>query len=328
MSKLFKELNYDTDRVVQPGDPLTSPDGKTVVSANNNGTATLNTTVQGYDTSVNGITDITAAQQAEIDQLAVTAYTGSFVTLRRDPNNDPGPTGGARYWVNFSQDGTDISSNNDMASAELYSDGTIRVYDGMPDLLSIFNASSENPAVIGHAPTSQTTVTKTIATEDQLPDMTPVAAKSAVNTAISTINTDFTTVKNAINGNNDIIYMTKNTLTSGWSIYDGDGGTANRIRLYHYGKIGFVFGTVKCTSALTANTSYTVGTVNIPSGFGLMAAHCTGADPALFWCLNSAGGLSLRTLVARNANVNLGIRIMVYLSSFSPTTTVSTVGDI
>jgi len=41
MSKLFKELNYDTDRVMQPGDPITSPDGKTKVVANNDGTATL-----------------------------------------------------------------------------------------------------------------------------------------------------------------------------------------------------------------------------------------------------------------------------------------------
>ena len=184
MSKLFKQLIYDTDWISQPGDPLTSPDGETGVSANNNGTATLNTTVHGYDTTVNGITDITAAQQAEIDQLAVTAYTGSFVTLRRTPEDDPGPTGGARYWVNFSQDGTGLVSDNDMASAELYPDGTIRVYDGMPDLLSIFNASSGNPAVIGHAPTSQTTVTQTIATQDY------------VDTQIGNINS----VLDAING--------------------------------------------------------------------------------------------------------------------------------
>ena len=41
MSKLFKELNYDTDRVMQPGDSLTSPDGNVSVSANIDGTATL-----------------------------------------------------------------------------------------------------------------------------------------------------------------------------------------------------------------------------------------------------------------------------------------------
>ena len=43
MSKLYKELNYDTDRVMQPGDPITSPDGQVSVSANNDGTATLRT---------------------------------------------------------------------------------------------------------------------------------------------------------------------------------------------------------------------------------------------------------------------------------------------
>jgi hypothetical protein len=170
MSKLFKQLIYDHDWISQPGDPLTSPDGETGVSANNNGTATLNTTVNGYDTTVNGITDITAAQQAEIDQLSMVPYTGSFVTLRRTPEYDPGPTGGVRYNVNFSHDGTDMVSANDMASAELYPDGTIRMYAGISDLLSIFNASSENPVTIGHAPTSQTTVTQTLATEDYVDD--------------------------------------------------------------------------------------------------------------------------------------------------------------
>lgn len=170
MSKLFKQLIYDTDWISQPGDPLTSPDGETGVSANNNGTATLNTTVQGYDTTVNGITDITAAQQAEIDQLSMVPYTGSFVTLRRTPEYDPGPTGGVRYGVNFSQDGTSIASANDMASAELYSDGTIRMYDGMPDLMRIFPPDGSNPPIIGHAPTSQTTVTQTLATEDYVDD--------------------------------------------------------------------------------------------------------------------------------------------------------------
>ena len=43
MSKLYKELKYDTDRVMQPGDPLTSLDGNTQVNANDDGTATLTT---------------------------------------------------------------------------------------------------------------------------------------------------------------------------------------------------------------------------------------------------------------------------------------------
>jgi hypothetical protein len=41
MSKLFKELNYDTDRVMQPGDPITSPDGHTTVLADNSGKAKI-----------------------------------------------------------------------------------------------------------------------------------------------------------------------------------------------------------------------------------------------------------------------------------------------
>jgi hypothetical protein len=57
-----------------------------------------------------------------------------------------------------------------MASAELYSDGTIRMYDGIPDLMSIFPPDGDDPPIIGHAPTSQTTVTQTLATEDYVDD--------------------------------------------------------------------------------------------------------------------------------------------------------------
>lgn len=38
MSKLFKQLIYDTDWISQPGDPLTSPNGQVSVNANNDGT--------------------------------------------------------------------------------------------------------------------------------------------------------------------------------------------------------------------------------------------------------------------------------------------------
>ena len=41
MSKLYKNLEYETDLVSQPGDPITSPDGTTSVSANNDGTITV-----------------------------------------------------------------------------------------------------------------------------------------------------------------------------------------------------------------------------------------------------------------------------------------------
>lgn len=41
MSKLFKELNYDTDRVMQPGDPITSPDGKNEVVLSDDGVAAV-----------------------------------------------------------------------------------------------------------------------------------------------------------------------------------------------------------------------------------------------------------------------------------------------
>ena len=46
MSKLYKNLQYDTDYVMQPGDPLTSPDGNNRVQVNDNGTASIITGTQ------------------------------------------------------------------------------------------------------------------------------------------------------------------------------------------------------------------------------------------------------------------------------------------
>lgn len=150
-----------------------------------------------------------------------------------------------------------------------------------------------------------------------------------VNTAIGTINTNFTNLKNAINGNNDIAYLTKNTLNSGWSIYDGDNGTANRLRLYHYGKFGYIFGTVKSTSVLNANTTYTIGTLNLPSGYAFMAASMGSGSTDIVWGITAGGSLSVRSFVQRSANTNLGIRIPgLFLSTLPAVVTVNTVGTL
>ena len=61
MSKLFKELNYDTDRVMQPGDPLTSPNGQVSVSANNDGTASISFS--------NGVKTIATTDEANLIKL-------------------------------------------------------------------------------------------------------------------------------------------------------------------------------------------------------------------------------------------------------------------
>lgn len=54
MAKLYKELQYDTDKVMQPGDALESPDGKTLVRSNNDGTATITSGSPLLDTATLG----------------------------------------------------------------------------------------------------------------------------------------------------------------------------------------------------------------------------------------------------------------------------------
>lgn len=149
---------------------------------------TETTTTVVFDTTSNGVLDITSEQQAQIDQMQVAQYTGSFITLRRAPTIDPGPNGGAMYGFNFSQDGTSIETGNDMGTCELYPDGTIRLYAGLPDLLSIFNAGSDNPCIVGYAPSSQQTTVDT--TTDVL------ATQSYVDQQIGSIGV----VLDAING--------------------------------------------------------------------------------------------------------------------------------
>ena len=62
MSKLYKNLQYDTDYVMQPGDPLTSPNGDVEVHSNDDGTASVSSpAVESYDVTftipdVSGVT--------------------------------------------------------------------------------------------------------------------------------------------------------------------------------------------------------------------------------------------------------------------------------
>ena len=75
MSKIFKQLIYDTDWISQPGDPLTSPNGQVSVKANNDGTATLQTTspaktVLAYMEGTAGVTyRVTFQSQHSVEEL-------------------------------------------------------------------------------------------------------------------------------------------------------------------------------------------------------------------------------------------------------------------
>jgi hypothetical protein len=77
MSKLFKELNYDTDRVMQPGDPITSPDGNIKVKANNDGTASI----EGTDESIVESCEATLV----IPEYPSYSFRARFTNI--DPNN-------------------------------------------------------------------------------------------------------------------------------------------------------------------------------------------------------------------------------------------------
>lgn len=94
MSKLYRDLNYDTDWVSQPGDPITSPDGKTAVKANNNGTATLS------KTSYVGEVRVASGSISGQDYSSGTTHTLSAGQVFKGPFYLAGQSGrNGYYWV-------------------------------------------------------------------------------------------------------------------------------------------------------------------------------------------------------------------------------------
>ena len=125
MSKLFKELNYDTDRVMQPGDPITSPNGNTSVSANNNGTATLSSPyVKEVVTSASGSSEDSGGLVISYHMSFTSENTIAELTSGIEPTTisgtltitPPSPAPSTTYtatWTKIAEEGAPVYTNSD-----------------------------------------------------------------------------------------------------------------------------------------------------------------------------------------------------------------------
>ena len=113
MSKLYKDLRYDTDYVMQPGDPVTSPNGSTQIRADDSGKGFIET----YGEEVEHFYDITvsipqvsgATCKLRLESTADTAMTVTILSIDGWDGAEPASSEGSEYpaiMVNGSEWGT------------------------------------------------------------------------------------------------------------------------------------------------------------------------------------------------------------------------------
>lgn len=139
-----------------------------------------------------------------------------------------------------------------------------------------------------------------------------------VNTAIGTINTNFTAIAAMIANKptDTVLTASVGSRASGWT-FSSDGSTAdNKVKIYHWGQMAAIMGSGRKSSAITANTAETsLGTITMPSGYSILAAFIGSAGVGEIWAVNSSGVLSIRHFSAKNANTWIGFRIIVMLNN-------------
>ena len=140
MSKLFKELNYDTDRVMQPGDPTTSPNGDTSVSANNDGTATLRSSViKEVVVSVSGSSEDSEGLVISYYMSFTSENTIAELTSGVEPTTisgtltitPPSPAPSTSYtatWTKIPEGGTPVYTNSDNGYSIFFAQSYCEIY--------------------------------------------------------------------------------------------------------------------------------------------------------------------------------------------------------
>lgn len=140
MSKLYKELNYDTDRVMQPGDPITSPNGNTSVSANNNGTATLSSPyVKEVVASASGSSEDSGGLVISYHMSFTSENTIAELTSGVEPTTisgtltitPPSPAPSTTYtatWTKIPEEGAPVYTNSDNGYSIYFDQSYCQIY--------------------------------------------------------------------------------------------------------------------------------------------------------------------------------------------------------
>lgn len=157
-----------------------------------------------------------------------------------------------------------------------------------------------------------------------------IATNTQVNTAISTINTNFTDIYSWIGtGWVELSNVSVSSLASGFSFSTDTSTWNNKLRFFHWGRFAFILGAVKRTTALSAHTPYSgIGTIQIPAGYGFLAGHGSPTELRVLISLSAAGAFSMLPEVAIAANSAMQIRLIMPLTSVPGSYTKTTVASI
>ena len=121
------------------------------------GETNLTTVLTPVKTTVNttkGLVSITAEQQAAITELYPNISNGAKVILMKNGGTGPNEYPGYDLYLGSASGGGSM-----FGSCELYPDGTIRLFAGIPDLVAIFGQTKpgqsswlQTPAIVGYEP--------------------------------------------------------------------------------------------------------------------------------------------------------------------------------
>lgn len=147
-----------------------------------------------------------------------------------------------------------------------------------------------------------------------------------VNTAISTINTNFTNLHNFLSSWAETSQVSVGSIASGWSFSPDNSTWNNKVRFFHWGRIVYIFGFVRKSSLLSANTrSASIGTIAWPSGYTMMTAGGNIADERVTMSISSAGTINLVNILQLSANTSISIRAILPASIALTINTVATI---
>ena len=149
--------------------------------------ATVLTPVKTTVNTTKGLVSITAEQQAAITALYPSISNGAKVLLKK--GSDTGPNGYPGYDLYL---GSASGGSSMFGNCELYPDGTIRLFAGMPDLVAIFGQTKpgqsswlQTPAIVGYEPYYYAYQGTKLTPYDEVKDMVSDAIPNQIVTRIN-----------------------------------------------------------------------------------------------------------------------------------------------
>ncbi len=141
------------------------------------------------------------------------------------------------------------------------------------------------------------------------------ASVEAVNTAIGTINDNFSGIADFLASKyKETAQCDVGSRATGWTYSPDTSNWTNKIRFFHWGQLGLFFGYAKCSSDIAADgTVNNIGTIAIPSGYSIPVATSGTRSINYILTMGSNGAMGIRAFakITANSTINLGFMFML-----------------